>query len=117
MVAGEFVAVLITETFPDALPVTDGAKLTENARLWPGARATDPLNPETANAVLLVATWEIVTLPVPEFVTESGKEAEAPKSRDPKLSEFGLGDKRYVAGGGTDEAIPVPETAIVRLPL
>lgn len=91
---GEFVAVLTTDRPAETLPVAGGAKLTARGRLWPAARVTDPENPLTPNAAFVVETCEIVTLPVPVFVNEIGREPEAPTRTEPKLSELGLGVRR-----------------------
>ena len=69
IVAGELVALLVTVTLPERLPVVDGAKLTVSVTLWPAARVTAPEKPLTVNPAPVMAACEMVTPPVPLFVS------------------------------------------------
>lgn len=71
IVAGELDALLTTARFPAAPPTTVGVKLTERGRLWPVARVTAPGKPLTVNPAPVMAICEMLTLPVPVFVTET----------------------------------------------
>ena len=72
IVAGELVALLTTLRLPVTLTAEAGAKLTFSARLWPAGRVMAPVKPLTPNPVPVVLTCEMLTLPVPVFVSETG---------------------------------------------
>ena len=67
--AGELVAVLTTLRLPVTLPVVVGAKLTLSLRLWPSARVTAPVKPLTVKPAPVIEACEMVTPPVPLFVS------------------------------------------------
>lgn len=71
MVAGEFVALLVTTRLPLVLPVWGGAKEADRVRLWPAESVTAPEKPLTEKPVPLVVTDDTVTLPVPVFFSET----------------------------------------------
>ena len=77
-VTGELVAVLITLTPPETLPVAVGAKLTASEMLWPGASVVAPDKPLTLNPGPVAVTCEMVTEPVPLFVAINGNEPAVP---------------------------------------
>jgi len=66
--AGELVAVLTTETLPEALPVTVGAKVAVKLVLWPAVRVRGSERPLMLNPVPVTVACETVTLPVPLLV-------------------------------------------------
>ena len=66
---GEFVALLITETVPFTAPTTVGANTTERTVVCPAVSVMGVAIPFALNPAPVTATLEIVTLPVPEFVT------------------------------------------------
>jgi hypothetical protein len=118
IVAGEFVALLTTLMFPAALPAVAGAKLTVRVKLCPAARVTAPEHPLTLNPAPLIAACEMVTLPVPLFVSVIVCEALLPTRALPKLRLLALADSRYVcAGGAGDTPVPVTATECVELML
>ena len=92
--AGEFVAVLITLMLPDTAPVASGEKFAVNGRLWPAERVTAPGNPVTLNPVPAAATCEILTLPVPVFVSENAFDAGLPTRVLPKVRPLTLGESK-----------------------
>ncbi len=67
--AGELVAVLTTETLPEALPATAGAKVAAKLVLWPAARVRGSESPLMLNPVPVTVACETVTLPVPVLVS------------------------------------------------
>ena len=66
--AGELVAVLTTETQPEALPVTVGAKVAVKLVLWPAVRVRGSESPLMLNPEPVTVACETVTLPVPLLV-------------------------------------------------
>jgi hypothetical protein len=66
---GEFVALLTTETVPFTAPTTVGANTTESTVVCPAVSVIGVAIPFALNPAPTTATLEIVTLPVPEFVT------------------------------------------------
>ena len=113
---GEFVAVLTTLIVPVAAPVAAGAKLAVSGRLWPAARVTPPEKPDTLNPVPAAATCEMLTLPVPVFVSVMGCDVELPTSVEPKLRPLVLEESKYVCAGLDEEGAPVPVTLMVEEP-
>jgi hypothetical protein len=94
IVAGELVAVLTTLMLPATAPVAAGEKLALSGKLWPAARVTALENPVTLNPVPVAATCEILTLPVPVFVTVMACDAELPTKVLPKLKLVTLVESR-----------------------
>ncbi len=66
--AGELVAVLTTETLPEKLPVTVGAKVAVKLVLWPAVRVRGSESPLMLNPAPVAVACETVTLPVPLLV-------------------------------------------------
>jgi hypothetical protein len=66
---GELPALLTTETPPVALPAAVGAKVTLNDALCPAARVSGTEIPLLVKPVPVTLTWEMLTLPLPEFVS------------------------------------------------
>ena len=95
---------------PLTAPVDVGVNVALKVALWPAASVTGAVIPLRVNPVPLIATWEMVTLEPPAFVTVSDSELLFPTSTPPKLRLVGLDDK---APGVT----PVPLTAMVRVGL
>ncbi len=116
IVAGELVALLTTLRLPVALTAVPGAKLTMSAKLWPAARVMAPVKPLTPNPPPVVVTCEMLTLPVPVFVSETDWEAEVPTKAFPKLRLLGLAESKFVCEGKGDVGVPVPETETVWAP-
>jgi len=71
IVGGELVALLTTLRLPVALTAVAGAKLTLSAKLWPAARVMAPVKPLTPYPAPVAVTCEMLTLPVPVFVSET----------------------------------------------
>lgn len=67
--AGEFVALLITEIVPFTAPTAVGAYTTDNTVVCPAVSVIGVAIPFALIPAPTTATLEIVTLPVPEFVT------------------------------------------------
>jgi hypothetical protein len=67
--AGEFVALLTTETVPFTVPVVVGANTIESTVACPALSAIGTAIPFAVIPAPTTLTLEIVTLPVPEFVT------------------------------------------------
>jgi hypothetical protein len=63
------VALLTTERLPVALPASVGAKVKVRGALCPAVKVTGNAGPLRPKPLPLTVAWEIVTLPVPEFVT------------------------------------------------
>jgi len=68
MVAGEFGALLTSETLPVKLPVAAGAKATLKLLDWPTARVSGKVSPLRLNPAPLTVAEEMVRLAVPELV-------------------------------------------------
>ncbi len=100
-VAGELVAVLTTETLPEALPVTVGAKLAVKLVLWPAVSVRGSESPLMLNPVPVAVACEIVTLPVPLLVSVTVWLLLLPTVTFPKLRLVGVAPSRSVT--------PVPE--------
>ncbi len=66
--AGELVAVLTTETLPEALPAEVGAKLAVKLVLWPAVSVRGSESPLMLNPAPVTVACETVTLPVPVLV-------------------------------------------------
>ena len=92
--AGELVAVLTTLMLPDTAPVASGENFAVSGRLWPAERVTAPGNPVTLNPVPAAATCEILTLPVPVFVSENACDAEFPTRVFPNVKPLALGESK-----------------------
>ena len=95
IVEGELVALLTTLRLPTALPAVVGAKLTVTERLCPAGSVTGPEKPLTANPEPAMATCEMLTLPVPVFVSATAWEAEPPMRALPKFRLVALVESKY----------------------
>jgi len=71
IVMGEPVAVLVNVTVPASLPAALGLKITLRVILCPAASVTGVFAPVSVNPAPLSLIWEIVTLALPELVTET----------------------------------------------
>jgi hypothetical protein len=69
MASGELVALLATETLPDALPAADGENVAVKVAVCPGVRISPEETPETLNPAPEIVTLEIVTVEFPAFVS------------------------------------------------
>jgi len=108
IVEGELVAVLTTLMLPATAPTVAGAKLAVSGRLCPAASVTPPEKPATLNPAPVAATCEMVTLPVPVFVSVNACDTELPTSALPKFRLLTLEESKYDCVGVGD--VPVPET-------
>ena len=106
IVAGDPVALLVTVTFPTALPAADGSKITLNVRLCVGESVTGAAAPVKENPLPLRAICEIFTLAFPVLVTVTLFEEEVPVVTLPKLRLVAVSDSDSVA------ATPVPLSKI-----
>lgn len=94
VVAGELVAVLTTLMLPEIAPVAAGAKFAESERLWPAVRVTAPGNPVTLKPPPVATTWEILTLPVPVFISAKVRDVEVPTRVLPNVRPLTLGESK-----------------------
>lgn len=88
--AGEFEAVLTTETLPVALPTLVGAKTTLKLVFCPAARVSGDKEPLRRNPVPLTVAEETLTLPLPVLLRTTGKVLLLPVVTFPKLRLAGL---------------------------
>ena len=91
MVSGEFVALLLTVTFPDKLPVVVGEKTTLNEVACPGFSVRGRASPERLKPLPPTLAWDTDTLEFPELVSETLWVALVPVVTLPKLSDEGVG--------------------------
>jgi|SRR6266404_877973 len=110
IVAGELVAVLTTLMLPATAPVVVGAKLAVSGKLWPAASVTPAEKPVTLNPAPAATTCEMLTLPVPVFVSVKACDVELPTNVLPKLKLLALPESKYVCAGVVEGAAPVPVT-------
>jgi hypothetical protein len=108
MLVGELVAVLTTLMVPTTATVVAGAKLAVRGRLWPAARVTPPEKPVTLNPPPMEVTCEILTLPVPVFLSVKACDTELPTRILPKFRLLTLEESKY--DWVAVEDVPVPET-------
>jgi len=106
MVAGELVALLVTETLPLKAPPLAGANATLIVALVPAARVRGVVTPLTLNPVPDAATCETVIGPVPELVRVACNVLLLPTLTLPKLRLRGLALRRY------DRPKPDSETVV-----
>lgn len=105
-VAGEFVALLDTDTLPFALPAVVGSNVTFSVAVWLGASVVPAVIPVALNPVPDGATLEIVTLEFPLLVSVTLKVLPLPIGTLPKLKLVGLAPSNCV------DASPVPVNEI-----
>jgi hypothetical protein len=108
IVAGEFVALLTTDTLPVTLPTAVGAKATFTVADWLGIKMVPDVTPLVLNPVPVTVTPEIVTFEFPLFVNVSPNELLVPTPTFPKLRFVGFAPSRKVA------ATPVPLKEIAK---
>src|SRR5215472_4995554 len=101
MVAGEFVALLATDTLPVAFPAVEGAKPTFKVAFCPGLRTVPAETPLSLKPAPEMVTPEIVTFELPEFVRVNVRELVLPVLTLPKFKLVGLALSRYVAAALT----------------
>jgi hypothetical protein len=97
MLAGEFVALLVTVTLPVTLPVAAGTKVTLKVAVCPGVRMVPADTPPALNPAPEMVTFEIVKLELSEFVSVTARVLLAPVFTFPKLKPAGLALSRKVA--------------------
>lgn len=115
IVAGELLALLTMLRLPVALPTEVGAKFTERGILWPAATVTVPEHPLKEKPVPVMAAWDMVTLPVPLFVSVSVCDMVLPTMALPKLTLLVLAERRYVCVGAGARPVPVTATDSVEV--
>jgi hypothetical protein len=102
-----FAALLANVTFPEALPLAWGEKVTVKVALWPATSVVGRESPDRTNSVLLEVADEIVTL-APVAVRVLVRFLVAPTVTFPKLRLDGFTLNWPLA-------VPVPPSAIARL--
>ena len=113
IVAGEFVALLMTETLPVTLPAVSGVKVMVKLALCPAAKVSGTAKPVAVKPAPDTATCETLTLLLPVFVSTTVCEPLPPTSTLPRFKEVALAESRQdVAGeeGACVEFTPVPDT-------
>ena len=100
--AGEFVALLDTDTLPLALPAVVGANVTSSVAVWLGVSVVPAFTPLALNPVPEGVTLEIVTLEFPLLVKVTLNVLLLPSFTFPKLKLVALAPSNWVA------ASPVP---------
>jgi len=86
MVAGEFGALLVIETLPEALPAAVGANCTANVVPSPGFSVSGTGRPERVNPVPEALATEMVSATFPEFVSVMFCDVLLPTLTFPKLT-------------------------------
>ena len=89
IVAGEFVALLVTVVLPVTLPLVAGAKVTFRVPLCPGVRTWPVEMPLALMSGPEILTFEMVTLDFPEFVNVTGSVLLLPTFTFPKFKLVG----------------------------
>lgn len=90
------------------MPTAVGAKPTVSVVVLPGARVSAPENPLMVNPVPDTVACEIVTEPVPLFVSDTDCVEEVPSSALAKVRLPVLLDSRYVRA--VVDVLPLPFT-------
>ena len=90
IVAGEFVALLVTMTLPVTLPEPVGAKVTFKVAVFPAARMSPLDTPLTLKPAPEMLSLEMVILALLELVSVTLLLLLAPKFKVPKLKAEGL---------------------------
>ena len=91
MTWGELVALLVTVTLPERLPVVAGSNVTVKEVDCPAARARGGVKPETVKPAPASVSCEMVTPAFPVLAKVTVCVALVPVVRLPKLSEVGEG--------------------------
>jgi hypothetical protein len=102
MTAGEFVALLVTDTPPLSVPATVGAKCTLNVALCPAVKLSGVVSPLAVKPLPETASCEMLTLALPVFVSVTGWLLLLPTCTPPKFRLPGLALSFRVA------AVPLP---------
>ena len=90
IVAGEFVALLSTDTLPVTLPAAVGVNAGLSAMDWLGVRTVAGVTPVALNPAPVTVTLEIVTFELPVFVSVAANELVLPMFTFPKFKLVGL---------------------------
>lgn len=98
IVAGEFVALLVTVTLPATGRIAAGANVTLRVAVAPGATICPPDTPLAVNPAPAIATFETVTLEFPELVNVTPRMLSLPKITFPKGRLVVFGVSNSVAG-------------------
>jgi hypothetical protein len=98
---GEFVALLFTETVPFTAPTTVGANTTDSTVVCPAVSVIGVAIPFALNPAPTTATLEIVTFPVPEFVTVTVFVLLFPTFMFPNATLVGLTLSKFVCAAVT----------------
>ncbi len=91
---GEFVALLTMLMLPVTAPTDGGANLTVRIKVWPAVRVTVPEHPLKEKPAPVIAACEMVTLPVPLFVSVIVWDAVLPTKALPKVRLLVLAERR-----------------------
>jgi hypothetical protein len=97
IVAGEFVALLVTVTLPVTPRRAAGAKVTFSVAVWPGATICPPDMPFAVNPAPEIVTLDTVALEFPELVNVTPRVLLAPRATFPKGRLVVLGVSKAVA--------------------
>ena len=97
MIAGELVALLVTETLPGRLPVAAGVSVTLKVAVCPGVRICPVETPLAVYPAPEMTTFEIVTLELPALVNVTLWTLLLPILTLPKFKVVTLGLSRNVA--------------------
>src|SRR6266404_1925270 len=97
VMAGEFVALLLTVTLPVTLPAEIDSKVIFKVVDCPGVRVVPEGTPPAVKPAPAILMFEIAMLEFPEFVSFTGRVLLTPVFRFPKLKLVGLALSRYVA--------------------
>src|SRR6202165_5577232 len=106
IVAGEFVALLSTDTLPVTLPAAVGVNAEFRAMDWLGVKTVPEVTPMALNPAPATVTLEIVTFELPLFVSVTLNELVLPTFTFAKFKFVGFAPSRKV------EATPVPLKAM-----
>jgi hypothetical protein len=111
----------VTVTLPLTLPAETGAKVTLKVALWPALSVAGVEIPLTEKPEPLLATFEIVRVEPPVFVTVSDNTCLLPSGTDPKSKLVGFAPSAPgatpVPDNGTDNEGFVAFEVMVTLPL
>jgi hypothetical protein len=116
IVAGEFVALLLTVTLPVTAVVADGAKLRSSVAVCPGVRTWPVETPAAVNPDPEMLTFEMVTFELPAFVRATPCTLSVPILMLPKTRFVVFGFKAD-AEGDDEVAAEVVEFAVLGAPV
>src|SRR5712691_4075558 len=106
--AGEFVALLVTETLPVTLPADSGANVTVRSAVSPGTRVRPTGSPPASKPGPETMTFEMVTSESPELVNRTVCMAMSPTLTLPRIKL----DALVVSSGSFTVRLAVPETPL-----